>query len=326
MKYFTKAISEETFESWDKQRQDQWLKDHPNSKFKNLDEIKKVRKEIEDKTSFRMSDYAENGSQWLREKDAEDRELNYLNEKLKRLEKKPLHKFRLVKPKEVSPLSKYKLQRDGEPQFSKTLEPFINFSKKTGIRNIDDLKEFAENISRGYDYENIQARKDYSKLADTLLNKYKGTVVHSKDLDSNEKQMIQMLAIYKREKAFYEENEKRKESSEYKKFLEMQDNWNRENNKLKPLIQQWMLAKNAEEKANNNPNISIEEKERFRKARAKLGKELHDRRLLVDKLIKETDDFQNANKSKFPDPFPIHEPIFGKQTIDSEKLGLTKRN
>ena len=40
MKRLVKAISEKTFESWDKQRQEQWLKDHPNSKFKDLDEIK----------------------------------------------------------------------------------------------------------------------------------------------------------------------------------------------------------------------------------------------------------------------------------------------
>lgn len=313
MRKLVRAISEDTFESWDKQRQDQWLKDHPNSKFKNLDEIKNLRKEIKDKTSVRMSDYVDNWGQGNREREAEDQKLSQLDERLKRLEKKPLHKVRLTKPKEVSPLTKYKIQKDGEPQFSKTLEPFTNFSKKTGIRTPDDLKEFAEKLSN--DYGNYEAKQEYKKLTNALLNKYKGTVVHSGELNPEEKQLIQMLALYKKEKAYYDENERRKESPEYKNWQEMRDNYERANNRLKPLIREWYNAKGAEESATNE-----EEKSKLAKRRAQLGRELHSKRLEVDKLIKETNAFEKANEQKFPDPFRIEEPLFGKSTIDPDKL------
>lgn len=318
MKRLVKAISEKTFESWDKQRQEQWLKDHPNSKFKDLDEIKNLRKEIKDSESFRMSDYSDNWGQGNREREEENRYIGDLNERLKRLERKPLHKYKPSKPK--PPLTQYKLEREGEPHFSETLQPFVKFSNKTGIRNIDDLKEFANNLSKGYGYENAQAKKDYKKLADGLLNKYKGTVVHSKDLDSNEKKLIQMLAIYKKEKAFYEDNEKRKENPEYKNWQEMRDNWERANNRLKPLMREWYNAKGAEERA-----TSEEEKSRLAKKRAQLGRELHNKRLEVDELIKRADDYEKQyRESKFPDMFPVAEPIFGKPSIEPEKLGIPK--
>lgn len=317
MRKLVKAISEETFESWDKKRQSQWIKEHPNSKFKNLDEIKNLREEIKDKTSIRMSDYADNWGQGNREREAEDKELQSLDEKLKRLERKPLHKVKITKPKSTSPLNKYKISQEGEPSFSKALEPFTNFSKKTGIRNIDDLKSYAENLSR--DYGNYEARQEYKKLADSLLEKYKGTVVKSGELDPNEKKLIQQLAIYKKEKEFYNENERRKNSPEYKKYLEMKDNWERQNKRLRPLMSEWYTAKGQEDKA-----TSPEEKSRLAIRRAKLGKELHNKRLEVDKLIKETDNFRAENESNMPDIFPVAEPIFGKQTIDSNKLGLKK--
>lgn len=323
MRKLVRAISEETFESWEKEKQNQWIKDHPNSKFKNLDEIKNLREEIKDKTSFRPSDYADNWGQGNREREAEDKRLSELDERLKRLERKPLHKVRFTKPKEVSPLNKYKLPQSEEPHFSESLEPFNNFSKRTGIRNIDDLKQFAENLSK--DYGNYEARQSYKKLADSLLNKYKGTVVHSGDLDPSEKKMIHMLALYKKEKEFYEENERRKQSPEYKKFLEMRDNYERENNRLKPLMREWYNAKGEEVRIRDNPNISQEEKDKVSRRRAQLGKELHNRRLNVDKLIQETNEYEKQNRdSKFPDMFPVSEPIFGKQSIEFEKLGMKK--
>lgn len=316
MKRLVRAISEEIFDSWDKEKQNQWLEDHPNSKFKNLDEIKDVRNQIKDKSNVRMSDYAENLWQWKRESEQEDQELQQLNDKLKRLEKKPLHKFKPAKPQ--LPLDKYKIDQEGEPNFSKTLEPFVNFSKKTGIRTAEDLENYANELSKGYGFENYQAKQEYKKLADSLLNKYKGTVVHSSELDPNEKKLIQMLAVYKKEKAYYEENERKKESPEYKKFLEMRDNYERENRKLKPLIQEWYNAKGMEEKAKYNPNMSEEEKRKLTEKRARLGKELHNRRVQVDNLITETDKFEKENQSKFPNKFHVDEPIFGKKTIDLE--------
>lgn len=320
MKKLVKAISEKVFESWDKKRQEQWLKDHPNSKFKDLDEIKNLREEIKDKEAFRRSDYADNWGQGNREREAEDKELNALDEKLKRLEKKPLHKIKYKEPKPVSPLTKYKLPQEGEPHFSKTLEPFTNFSKKTGIRNIDDLKSYADNLSRSYRYEGYQAKQDYKKLTDSLLNKYKGKTVSPKDLNADEKKLIQMLAIYKKEKAFYEENEKRKENPEYKKYLELDEAAEKANKKLKPLINEWYGMKGLEEKAEG------EEKAKISRKRAQLGKELHNQRLAVDNLYKEANAYKQANESKFPDMFPIQEPIFGKPTIEPEKLGLKKIN
>lgn len=318
MKKLVKAISEKVFESWDKKRQEQWLKDHPNSKFKDLDEIKNLREEIKDKEAFRRSDYADNWSQGNREREAEDKELNALDEKLKRLEKKPLHKIKYKEPKPVSPLTEYKLPQEGEPHFSKTLEPFTNFSKKTGIRNINDLKSYADNLSRSYGYEGYQAKQDYKKLADSLLNKYKGTTVSPKDLDPNEKKLIQMLAIYKKEKDFYEENERRKENPEYKKYLELDEAAEKANKRLRPLMSQWYEMKGLEEKAEG------EEKAKISRKRAQLGKELHNQRLIVDKLYKEANAYKQANESKFPDMLPVQEPIFGKPTIEPEKLGLKK--
>ena len=321
MKRLVKAISEKTFESWDKQRQDQWLKDHPNSKFKDLDEIKNLRKEIDEKESFRPSDYADNWGQGNRERESEDRELDQLNEKLKRLERKPLHKVRLKKSKPVSPFDKYKLPQDKEPQFSEQLEPFVNFSKKTGIRNIDDLKKVANDLSGSIrNYESYQAKQEYKKLADSLLNKYKGKTIKTSTLDPEEKKLVQMLAIYKREKEFYADNEKRKENPEYKQWQEMRDKWERANENLKPLMRSWYNAKGAEERETNP-----ERKQELTRKRAQLGKELHNERLKVDNLIKQADDFEKKyRKDKFPDLFPIEEPIFGKQTIESEKLGLNK--
>ena len=263
-----------------------------------------------------MSDYADNWGQGNREREAEDRELRDLDEKLKRLERKPLHKVRIKKDKPVPPLTDYKLPQEGEPHFSKTLEPFTNFSKKTGIRNIDDLKRVADNLSGGYNYKILQARQAYKDLADSLLNKYKGITVKTKDLDSSEKKLIQMLAIYKKEKSYYEENERKRQNPEYKKYLELEEIAEKANKGLKPLIREWYRLLGLEENTEQEKRYEISRK------RAQLGKELHRQRLAVDKLYQKASAYKKANDSKFPEFFPVQEPIFGKPTIEPEKLGL----
>lgn len=317
MKKLVIAITEEIFESWDKVKQDQWLKDHPNSKFKNLEDIKNLRNIIEEKQSVRMSDYADDWGQGNREREAEDKELKDLDEKLKRLERKPLHKVRIKKVKPVQPLTEYKLPQEGEPHFSKDLEPFTNFSKKTGIRNIEDLKRVADSLSEGYNYKNLQARQTYKNLADNLLNKYKGITVKVKNLEPSEKKLIQMLAIYKKEKLYYEENERKRKTPEYKKYQELVETAEKANRELKPLLREWYGLLGLEERTPQEKRQEISRK------RAQLGKELHRQRLAVDKLYQKASAYKKANNSKFPEFFPIQEPIFGKPTIEPEKLGLS---
>ena len=315
MKKLVKAITEEIFESWDKQTQDKWLKDHPTSKFKNLDKIKQLRQSIKTKQTFKPSDYADSWKQGNIERQEEEKDISQIQEQLKRLERKPLRRL-IHKP--LSPLKKYKLPQKDKPSFSKELQPFNNFSKETGIRNIDDLKTYADKIFNKR-FQDVRAKNEYNKLADNLLEKYKGIIIHSKDLDPNEKKMIQMLAIYKKEKEFYNENEKKKESSIYKKWLQLKEQSENENRKLKPLMQQWYNIKGQEEKTEG------EEKLKLHNRRVQLGKELHNKRVAVDNLIKQANTFEQQNREKFfPDAYPIQEPIFGKPNIEPEKLGLKK--